>query len=438
MALDPAAFQDFGGSMYYQGQPVYNQGGIWVDPNGTPLPGQAPATLEQVVSMLPNYAAIGQPTEAIDILRAVSPGQTDEQLAAAIVAAKPASGSFGLSGEVDPYSVAAMIAGPDAVAAQYGNEWSAAQGEWQGFRDYQNDPGNLLDQAIGTVGPLLPFALVGGAAGGLGPFSGVGGGATSGGLSGSVLSDSILSEMVGGGLGNFAGGGAGVLGGASPLYGAGIDSAAAGTVGAADIAAGAGASAGGAGSSLLSTLASKIGPDAAKSALSKLLSGEASTDDFLNMLGEAAPGLISAFGSSQQSDKLMEIANQARADRQPFLDQSLAWLRDPASFAEGPGKSSLDATLRALSVGHGNPIGSPTALAIASDVGNKNWLSGVTGMANIGLSGEDTRARLTTNAASESIWPGVADAVTAVTHKPKNTLADLLSKFGNNITFSLS
>lgn len=139
-------------------------------------------------------------------------------------------------------------------------------------------------------------------------------------------------------------------------------------------------------------------------ALSRILGqlgggAEASGADWLSLLGTLGSTGLGILGSNQQADALRDIAAQARTDRQPFLDKSLQWLNDPAAYAAGPGKSSLDATLRALSV-QGNPLGNPTSLALAGDIANRGWQNAVTGFGNIGLSGSDSRNSLLSSAAT--------------------------------------
>lgn len=136
----------------------------------------------------------------------------------------------------------------------------------------------------------------------------------------------------------------------------------------------------------------------------------AATPSFLSGLTGMSPGALALlgtvgatglgmYGANQQANALTDIANQSRADRAPFLGKSLEYLNDPNAYINGPGKASLDATLRALSATHGNPIDSPTALGIATQAGLQNWQNAVTGFGNIGLSGEDSRNSLMANAA---------------------------------------
>jgi hypothetical protein len=138
---------------------------------------------------------------------------------------------------------------------------------------------------------------------------------------------------------------------------------------------------------------------AATSALGRILSGAGTAADWASVLGTAGSTALGVYGSNQQADALRGIADQARTDRQPFLNKSLEWLNNPQAYQDGPGKQSLDATLRALSV-QGNPIGNPGSLAIAGDIANKGWQNAVTGFGNLGLAGQDSRSQLLSNAAT--------------------------------------
>jgi hypothetical protein len=115
--------------------------------------------------------------------------------------------------------------------------------------------------------------------------------------------------------------------------------------------------------------------------------------DTLRLLGIAGATGLGMYGANQQADALRGIAEQGRADRAPFLNKSLEYLNSPEAYYSGPGQASLNGVLRALSV-KGNPFGSPTSLAIATEAGMRDWRDAVTGFGNMGLSGEDARMNL--------------------------------------------
>lgn len=153
-------------------------------------------------------------------------------------------------------------------------------------------------------------------------------------------------------------------------------------------------------------------------ALARIMRGEGTLEDFLSVGGVGAATGLGVVGSMQQADTFRRLAEQARADRAPFLGKSLEWLSNPTAYAEGPGKAFMDATLRRLSATHGNPIDSPTAMGLATQAGLQDWRGAVTGFGNLGLAGEDTRASLGTREAGadanvfNAIGSGIADLTT--------------------------
>ena len=161
-----------------------------------------------------------------------------------------------------------------------------------------------------------------------------------------------------------------------------------------------------------------------------------------NYLGAVLPSLIGAIGSSQQASAIKELAAQQRADRMPFLNQANAWMTNPQSYYDGPGKQSMDAVLRGLSV-NGNPIGSGTSLSLATEAGMRDWRNAVQGFGNIGLGGENTQANLGLKGidAQGGIWDAAGIGASKVLNKPR-TLADILGELngatGGGFKFSLA
>jgi hypothetical protein len=148
-------------------------------------------------------------------------------------------------------------------------------------------------------------------------------------------------------------------------------------------------------------------------------------------LGSGLAALLGALGSYNQSQTIKDLADRARSDRLPYLNASLGYLNDPASYAAGPGKAAMDATLRGLSV-NGNPIGEGTSLALANDSALRNWQSAVTGFGNMGLGGQDLQANLGLKASDadanilNAIGAGARDILA-----PKQDLASLLNQLGS-------
>ena len=310
---------------------------------------------------------------------------------------------------------------------------------------YKDDSG-FLDKMSNIVGGALP--LIGLAAPALG--ASIGAGAL--GAGGALTADALAAEIAGlTGSGVATGGAIGtgaVAGGLGSLgeilnsipnpfsggTGASGSGAVTGDALAAEIAGltGSGVATGGAlgtGATAGSSGAGSLG-SAASSALGRILGGTATAADWGQILGTVGSTALGVYGSNQQSDALTQIANQSRADRQPFLNKSLEWLNNPSSYMEGIGKPALDATLRALSV-QGNPLGNPTSLALAGDIANKNWQNAVTGFGNIGLAGQDSRNSLLANAAQSQsgMYDALGYGLNQLT-QPKQSLSDLARAFG--------
>jgi hypothetical protein len=191
-----------------------------------------------------------------------------------------------------------------------------------------------------------------------------------------------------------------VLGGASAATGAtGLGSSSAGSVAPTTAAAGGG------------------------TALSRVLGGNGSGADWASIVGTLGATGLGIYGAGQHADALRDIANQARADRAPFLNASTGWLANPDSYWQGPGKTALDANLRALSAnGAGNPIDQPTSLGIATQAGLADWRNAVTGFGNLGLAGEDSRNNLMAGAAGaeNGIYNSLGYGLSQLTNPPTN------------------
>ena len=183
---------------------------------------------------------------------------------------------------------------------------------------------------------------------------------------------------------------------------------------------------------IISKLAEKVGPTAAKSLFRQFLDTK-DPKDLLGLLGAAAPGLIGEYLNSQRasqlSGSLTGIANQARADRSPFLDYATKTLQGgPEAYAAGPGSQALKGVLAKLSASFGNPIGAPAALGIATDSALNNWGNDWRQAANIGLGGN--YSQLATNAATaaypQNYGAGLGDAAASVFAPQQRSLADLM------------
>ena len=175
----------------------------------------------------------------------------------------------------------------------------------------------------------------------------------------------------------------------------------------------------------------KFGSQAA-SLWQKFLSGDKSAFDLL--MG-AAPGLLQEFFASQRGNQLSGdlrgIAEQARADRWPFLDYSLNLLKGgPEAYAAGPGAGAVKGILSGLSARAGNPYDNPGSIMRGSAELGGLWQNAVTGFGNIGLAGQDTRSGFLARAAeagAPTTGAGFGDAMASVFGE-KKTLANLLKQ----------
>lgn len=179
-----------------------------------------------------------------------------------------------------------------------------------------------------------------------------------------------------------------------------------------------------------------IGPATTASQLSafqKILNGTATAADYAQLAGQALPGLIGAYQSSQQTDALRGISEQARNDRLPFLNAGTAML-SPDWYKSPEAMGSLDAIIRKLSVG-GN-VSDPAKLGIASTALNQGRVNNAATLGAVGTGGNIPA--LQTNAVTQSGQTGanIGSAVSNV-FNPQQTLAELLKSL-NGGGFSLN
>ncbi len=177
--------------------------------------------------------------------------------------------------------------------------------------------------------------------------------------------------------------------------------------------------------------ASSLGASAASSggsALSRLLSGDATTDDLVSLAGTLGATGLGAYASNQQSNALKDIADQARADRAPALNAFNSAIADPNGwYSSAPAMGATESVLRKLSVQSGNPAMNPGALsqAAAYNLGGYNDYLRTTG--NLGLSGQDSTIRAQTNAAlgDTNLYNSLGAGLQQLTQPRNNLLGSL-------------
>ena len=174
--------------------------------------------------------------------------------------------------------------------------------------------------------------------------------------------------------------------------------------------------------------------------LDRILNGTATAGDWASILGTVGSTALGVYGSNQQADALRDIAEQARNDRLPFLNQATNWFNNPASYYAGaPAQEAMKGTLAGLSATYGNPIGSGTAMALANEAGLRNWQNAYTGAANIGLGGQDSRNSLLASGASadRGVTASLASGLGSLT-QPDNSLESLIRRYGNQFSSFLT
>jgi hypothetical protein len=187
------------------------------------------------------------------------------------------------------------------------------------------------------------------------------------------------------------------------------------------------------------TVGSTVGTGATaagtSTALSRVLDGTGTTADLISVLGTAGITGLSVAGANDQANTLHDIYADMTAKRQPYLDTANSWLADPNAYINGPGQAALSGVLRGLSV-NGNPMGSGTSLELATEAGMRNWQNAVTGMANLGLSGEDTRAQVATNAANAggAVYSDIGRGIANLTSPPSSLDQLLRSLRGSGVS----
>ena len=335
----------------------------------------------------------------------------------------------------DPPDDQSWWIGPDGQLTPQAQQWfqtAIAGGDAERDRQAAADDDGLL--GLGPIGDMAALA-----AGGyfLGPligsaFSGAGAAAGAG------LGDAALGGFYGGlGEGALAGAaGAGAAGGAMDMFGSVASPTGAG-VGGTIFDSASQALLGGAGG-----LAGQVATTAGKTALSKILSGNGTADDWLSIAGQVAPAALSAWASNNRSNALEDIAARFEGYGAPSRARYEASYAPGFSMDKDPGfTDALNQTSKGVLHGlstKGNPWGSPNALTQANkDIFSsfaypalQNYRTG--NAASGGLQSYASAApQAAASAADSSIdpWVSVAQGAANVFNPPKTgtqTLSELL------------
>jgi len=174
--------------------------------------------------------------------------------------------------------------------------------------------------------------------------------------------------------------------------------------------------------------------------LESLLSGVGTANNFLgkiqnsplgNLLGT---GLSTYLGYDQAKDytkALQGIADQGRADRLPFLQSAQNMLANPGEYYKSPEvMGGIDASLRGLSAGVGNPINNPGAIARQAAYNTGNFNNVLNARAALGLGGQSELLRAQQQAALAGQGPqtAIASGIGSLLN-PKQDLASVLAQY---------
>ena len=209
-------------------------------------------------------------------------------------------------------------------------------------------------------------AGAGTSAAGAGAATGLGSGITTGaGGQTGITAGTATGGIGGGGLGSgLTTGGAGVGTGTAAAGAGALGTGFFGSETAYPVAGGQTAAAGGAGTT------SGIGGSTAttaggSTALQRILAGNGTGADYLSVIGQVAPSLLSAYGSSQQAGDYKDLANKYMAMGAPYRDELSRISADPSAFYTSPtATKATEAVLQRLSSQYGNPAGNPYAQSL--------------------------------------------------------------------------
>ena len=110
------------------------------------------------------------------------------------------------------------------------------------------------------------------------------------------------------------------------------------------------------------------GTTASGTALSRILAGGGTDADWLQVIGQAGPSVLSAIGSYSQAGDYKDLAEKYMAMGAPYRDEVSRISADPNAFYSGPqATKATESVLQRLSATHGNPAGSPFAQSLTID-----------------------------------------------------------------------
>lgn len=186
------------------------------------------------------------------------------------------------------------------------------------------------------------------------------------------------------------------------------------------------------------------GTSQAKSALSKILSGNGNSDDFLKVGGSLASTLLGMYGANRQQNSLQTLSNQYAGYGAPYRAMLASSYADPAAFlANSPDiKASVDqgtsALARSLST-QGNPTGSGAALgqlqnyatqSLYGQLGNeRNRLANFGGLSNFNAAAPQLATQSINS--QGNLLNAIGSGISSITNPP-NTLEQALNALNAN------
>lgn len=184
------------------------------------------------------------------------------------------------------------------------------------------------------------------------------------------------------------------------------------------------------------------------SALSRLLDGTATTDDWLKLGSTLGSGLLGAYSANQQGDAIRDESARLDAIQSPWRGKLSEMYANPGNFLNSaPVRASIDqgtqATARALSTQYGNPALAPNAVAEISKYANNSlydkWGAEANRLAAFGGLNFPATASSSLNVQGADADNGVYDALGytlgQLTAPQQMTVADLLRQMNSGNVF---
>lgn len=246
---------------------------------------------------------------------------------------------------------------------------------WNNSKDYKSDKfkGQVLKAAAVAALPIAGYYATGAGAGTAGAAEGAAAGGTAAGGTGSIdIAANLAAAEAGAGAAstNFINANALMQAGAGAAAAGGSGS---GTGGAATTLPGEAGYLGGDGAMTATTGATNTlpgqvsgagGTAAGGSALSRILEGNGTMQDYAALIGTG----MDIYGANQQANATNEIANRYFNMGAPYRDELLKISADPNEFYNSPtAQNATESVLRRLSATHGNVAGSPYGQALTID-----------------------------------------------------------------------